>query len=92
MAARKHLAHDQKTREKIRTSQLINRLEKSAFGEIELTPQQIKSIEILLKKALPDLASIQIAGDPDAPLRIDLSNLSDEAIKAIASAALPDEE
>lgn len=63
MAARKNLSHDAKTREKIQTSQLINRLNKDANGEIELTSGQRKSIEILLKKSLPDLSSITFEGD-----------------------------
>lgn len=67
MAARKHLSHDAKTRERIQTSQLINRLQKNAFGEIELTPSQLKAIEILLRKSLPDLSAVQVSGDPDKP-------------------------
>jgi hypothetical protein len=62
MAARKHLSHDAKTRERIRTSQLINRLHDNAFGKVELSATQIKSIEILLRKSLPDLSSIHIEG------------------------------
>lgn len=68
MATRKVLSHDQRTREKIRTSQLVNRLEQNAFGEIELTQGQIKSIEVLLKKSLPDLSAVTISGDPNAPV------------------------
>lgn len=63
MAARKHLSHDTKTRERIRTSQLINRLDQNAFGEIDLSAGQIKSIEILLRKSLPDLSAVQHTGD-----------------------------
>lgn len=69
MATRKILSHDTQTREKIRTSQLINRLEKHAFGEIELTQTQVRAIEILIKKTLPDLASIEHTGDPANPLK-----------------------
>lgn len=68
MATRKVLSHDQRTREKIRTSQLVNRLEQNAFGEIELTQGQIKSIEVLLKKSLPDLSAVTISGDLNAPV------------------------
>ena len=63
MARRKNLSHDQRTREKIQTSQLINRLLSDAKGEIELTNGQRKSIEILLKKALPDLSAVAVATD-----------------------------
>jgi hypothetical protein len=62
MAVRKTLSHDTKTREKIQTSQLINRLQDNAFGKIELTAGQLRSIEVLLKKTLPDLQAIEHTG------------------------------
>jgi hypothetical protein len=62
MAARKSLSHDEKTREKIQTSQLINRLTDHAFAKLELTPTQVKAIEILLKKTLPDLKQLEVTG------------------------------
>lgn len=68
MAVRKQLSHDTRTREKIRTSQLINRLESHAFGDAELTPTQVKAIEVLLRKTLPDLAAIQHSGDSENPV------------------------
>lgn len=69
MAARKNLSHDEKTRQKIRDSQLINVLISDAKGEIELTGGRRKSIEILLKKSIPDLSAITVSGDEDNPLR-----------------------
>lgn len=72
MATRKILSHDTQTREKIRTSQLINRLEKHAFGEIELTQTQVRAIEILIKKTLPDLASVELTGDKENPVALQL--------------------
>lgn len=62
MAVRKQLSHDTRTREKIQTSQLVNRLQDNAFGKIELTQAQLKSIEILLRKSLPDLTAISLSG------------------------------
>lgn len=62
MAARKHLSHDTKTRERIRTSQLINRLEKFVLSEdeqgakVELSQAQVTAALGLIKKTLPDLA------------------------------------
>jgi hypothetical protein len=47
-------------REKIQASQLIDRLHKCAFGEISLTMTQLRAIEILLRKRLPDLAAAEI--------------------------------
>lgn len=64
MAARKNLTHDEKTRQKIRTSQLINRLQSYAFSEdqVELDAGRLKAIEMLLKKALPDLSAVTLSG------------------------------
>lgn len=72
MAARKRLFQTDKTREKIQTSQLINRLQNHALSEevTELKPSQLKAIEILLKKSLPDLQSTEITGDSDAPMQL----------------------
>lgn len=64
MAARtRRIFHDENTRKKIQASQLINRLESHALGEIELSSSQIKAIEVLLKKILPDLAALHTTTD-----------------------------
>jgi hypothetical protein len=55
-------------RSKIQTSQLVNRLTDHALGKIELSPTQVRSIEVLIKKTLPDLQSIEHTGDPDNPV------------------------
>ena len=63
MAKRKMLFHPDYVREKIRASQLINRLHKCAFGEISLTMTQLRAIEILLRKCIPDLAAAEIKSE-----------------------------
>jgi hypothetical protein len=35
-----------------------------------LKPSQLRAIEILLKKSLPDLQSTEITGDSDAPVNL----------------------
>jgi len=64
MAARtRRPGHNDSCREKIQTSQLINRLQDHVFKEnVELSPSQLKAIEILLKKSLPDVSSIEMTG------------------------------
>jgi hypothetical protein len=52
------LRHDEETRQRIKIAQLVNRLQDHAFGKIPLEASQIKSIEILLRKVLPDLSSV----------------------------------
>lgn len=70
MAARLNRRHQDMVRDKIQASQLINRLEDHALGSVELSQTQIKAIEILLKKTLPDLTSTELTGDPENPLTV----------------------
>lgn len=71
MAARLRKKHTEEIRSKIQTTQLINVLQNHALGlSEEIKPSRMKAIEILLKKALPDLQSTEITGDSDAPLGI----------------------
>lgn len=60
--------HQEDVRKKIQTSQLVNRLTDHALGDIELTNTQVRAIEILLKKTIPDLSSIEHSGDEENPL------------------------
>lgn len=71
MAARLNLRQQEQTRAAIQTSQLVNRLQAYALGEIaEIEAGRLKAIEILLRKSLPDLSSITIGGDEDNPVNI----------------------
>tara|TARA_R110000772_G_C13310276_1_gene440194 strand:- start:36506 stop:36778 length:273 start_codon:yes stop_codon:yes gene_type:complete len=61
-----------KTRKKIQTTQLVNRLQKNALGELpeELSNSALQSMKILLDKSLPSLSSTELVGDSDKPLVI----------------------
>src|SRR4051794_37218595 len=63
MAARIRKMHDDETRRRIRVAQLLNRLQECALGKIELQPIQVRSIEILLRKTLPDLSAVEATID-----------------------------
>lgn len=71
MAARLDPAHDERTRAKIQTSQLINRLLSHANGDADMSATQIRAAEILLKKTLPDLQAVELSSDPDKPMRME---------------------
>ena len=58
------------TRSAIQATLLVKRLQAHAMGELELTREQIKAIEILLKKTLPDLSSVELTGDPENPVTV----------------------
>lgn len=71
MAARTQRTNlDGKWRQKIQTSMLLNRLANNALGKLkaEMTPSQVRSAEILLRKTIPDLSATTISGDPDRPI------------------------
>jgi len=68
MRDRRHKWHHAETRERIGTTQLLRRLEDCAHGHVELTPVQVRAIEILLKKTIPDLNAITVSGDADNPI------------------------
>lgn len=70
MAARIKKFHTDEIRAKIQATQLINRLTDHALGEIDLKPEQVRSIDILLKKCVPDLSAVQISGDEDKPVSV----------------------
>jgi hypothetical protein len=73
--------HQDMVRAKIQASQLINVLQNHALnaeGE-ELSASRLKAIEILLRKSVPDLQSIQLTGDEDNPL---LHKIELEIVKA----------
>lgn len=57
-------------RKRIEAATLLNRLQKFAKGELNLTRDQIKASEILLKKVIPDLASVELSGNPDKPVNL----------------------
>lgn len=64
MAARiKKIRHDEDTRKKIQAAQLINRLTAHAMGEVEMQPSQVRAIEVLLRKILPDLSDVRMEVD-----------------------------
>jgi hypothetical protein len=65
MAARLNRRHQATVREKIRASQLINALQNHVFGKRKkrLDSTQVTAALGLLKKCLPDMASIEGPGD-----------------------------
>jgi hypothetical protein len=61
MAARKmRVTHQEDVRKKIQCSLLINRLMSHIDGKVQLAPTQVRSIEILLNKSLPNLSDLRV--------------------------------
>ena len=55
--------HDERTRQKIKTSQLLNRLMDHVLKDNEMKSTQIRAAEILLNKTLPNLQATTFDGD-----------------------------
>jgi hypothetical protein len=70
VAERLRKFHQDEVRTKIQTSQLINRLTDHALNGPCLDASQVRAIEILMKKTLPDLSAVQVSGDEDNPLEV----------------------
>lgn len=62
--------HQDDIRQKIQTSQLVNRLTNHALGKVKMSATQVQAIRILLGKTLPDLTATTLSGDPNNPLAI----------------------
>ncbi len=71
---------DDTWRGRIKISMLINRLNDHAIGKVELTPSQIKSIEILLRKTIPDLKAIELYGKDGGAIETKDVSDNDKAI------------
>ena len=72
MAVRSRLEHDELTRKKIQSTQIVNRLNKhvlSENGDI-MTTSQVNAARVLLNKVIPDLSNIDLTGQVDANLNI----------------------
>lgn len=69
MAARLlRLDIDNAWREKIRASNILHRLIEHAEGKIEMTASQVRTGLALLRKILPDLATLQVNLPPETDL------------------------
>jgi hypothetical protein len=64
MAERLRKFHQDDVRGKIQASQLINRLTDHALSQndVKLDQSQVRAIEVLLKKVLPDLQAVEHGG------------------------------
>ena len=96
MAARiNKIRHDEETRLKIKTSQLINRLQNHALGECEMTSTQVRAAEIALKKVLPDLSQSDVTHthkrDATDYTRADIESLLAKSLGRDADAGMAEE-
>lgn len=71
MAARKRVGLSENTRQRIQTTMLVKRLEEHILSrEPILDATQVRAIEILLRKTLPDLQAIEHTGAGGEPIQV----------------------
>ena len=95
MPARLNPSHDARTRDKIKTSQLLNRL--TSFGLGEKDPQTNKPVEMssaqvtaalgVLRKTLPDLSNTELSGQVGVQPLDALLNAVDDKTRGIPTKA-----
>lgn len=93
MAARLNPKQDARSRDAIKTTQLVKRLQCFALSEtddagnvVELDSNRIRAIEILLKKTLPDQTYNQHGGDKESPIVHNHQGAGVERLAAAVSA------
>ena len=71
----------QKSRERIKAGMLIDKLQKCALGELELTTSQISASKLLLDKVLPNLKAVEFT--ETNLMKKDVRELTDEELNMI---------
>jgi hypothetical protein len=89
MAARLKLWHPDIVRQRIKTSQLLNRLQKQAFDNIDISDKALKAIDILLKKTLPDLSRVEVKDSQQQHVGDLTTDELDRRIAALEGKAIP---
>jgi hypothetical protein len=70
MAARNNPRIEKAHRERIATSQLLNRLNKIALGELQVDAIALRAIEIALRKTVPDLSAQELTLEHAQPFAV----------------------
>lgn len=77
-------------REHVQAVAIIKRLNRFALadpdnpqpGDVRMTRTQAFVALALLRKVMPDLASVEVSGNPDRPLMVQVVRFSDDAVGA----------
>lgn len=69
-------------RERIRIAEILLRVQEHALGQVDMKPTELRAAEVLLRKALPDLATVEHTGEVSVR---SLTEMSREELLAIAA-------
>ena len=88
---RKRTWQTEKTREKIKTTMLVNRLQNHAEGKVDMSATQVKAAGLLLSKVMPDLSAADITHNaPEQTLQEKFLALVNQVGEKQARAIYPD--
>ena len=76
MAARKRIGLAENTRQRIRATMLVKRLEDHVDGKVDLAATQVTAALGLLRKSLPDLQATEHTGADGGPIVVEILNSS----------------
>lgn len=65
--------HDDRTKQRIRASQLLNRLTDFANGKCELSAAQVQAAKIVIGKIIPDVKALEVSGPEGGPIQARVS-------------------
>jgi hypothetical protein len=69
------------SRKAIQTTKLIKKLQDHVLNNSEMKDSQIRAGLGLLKKSLPDLSNLELAGDGGGPLVVEVVRFADKTSK-----------
>ena len=73
MAARKRQVRlSEEWRERIRAAAILQRLDRAAMGEVDMTSSQLKAAEIVLRKTIPDLNKTELSGPDGGKITVEI--------------------
>jgi len=70
MAARNRIGLSEQTRLRIKTTMIVESLQKHISGDTEMAPSQVRAAEILLNKTLPNLSSVEMKAEVEEVQRV----------------------
>jgi hypothetical protein len=66
-------SYAEKVRARIRAGGIVHRLEQHVLGKVEMTASQVTAALGLLRKCVPDLASVEHSGPGGGPIPFEMS-------------------
>lgn len=70
-------------RDKIRVGAIMEKLERGANGQLEMTANQLKAAQILLNKLVPDLARTELTGKDGGEIQLQTRDVTAKVLKEL---------